>query len=367
VEGKRPRLWIPAIWSAIAIVNATQVFVGMRAENMHHNWLVVFGYYQLLWLMWTVSTPVVIRLGRRYPPAWPPDWTGMFWHAALCTMLAAIYAAWETALLRTMNPYAPFRSDITPFVPMATTLFYRNSYANLTTYAAIVAIAHALDSRDRLAQREQDAARLGALLSEAQLNALRKQIEPHFLFNAMNGIAGLVRAGYNDRAVAMLAGLSVLLRSLLHASEAQMSSLGEEMERMSQYMEIQQMRFADRLQFEMDIPEELWSIPVPALVLQPVLENAIEHGINKRAGRGAISIRASRITNVLTVVIHNEGPLLASNWETSSGIGVRNTRARLKHLYGTEAAFELQNCANGTSGVDAIFRIPAPVENMIAR
>jgi LytS/YehU family sensor histidine kinase len=330
----------------------------MRADSMHHNWLVVFGYYQLLWLVWTASTSLVLRMAERYPPAWPPQVKGTLAHAALCTSLAAAYSAWAAFLLIVLAPFAPFRIPGRSFFSVAASLFYTNSYANVMAYVAIVAVAHALASRQRLAERERDAARLSALLSQAQLEALRRQLEPHFLFNALNGISGLVRTGHNDRAVQMISGLSAFLRDLLRASDAQQTSLAEEMERLNQYVELQRMRFPDRLRFEIDVPGELRGLSVPALLLQPVVENAIEHGIGRRREPGAISIRAGRSLSVVTMTVYNDGPSLAPGWEeTATGIGIRNTRARLKHLYGEAATLELRNRA---SGVEAVIQFPAP-------
>jgi LytS/YehU family sensor histidine kinase len=127
-----------------------------------------------------------------------------------------------------------------------------------------------------------ETARLNEQLAKAQLSALRQQIEPHFLFNTLNTIAGLVREGKNDGAVDMIAGLSDLLRRTLRTPDQQQMGLGEELEVVQKYLDIEKARFAERLQVELDVPKELLRARVPSLILQPIVENAVKHGIAKR-------------------------------------------------------------------------------------
>src|SRR5262249_22735923 len=147
-------------------------------------------------------------------------------------------------------------------------------------------------------------------LSKAQFDALRRQIEPHFLFNTLNAIAGLVREKKNDEAVSMIVGLSDFLRSVLEDRNRQQVPLQQEMELMERYLEIQKVRFADRLQLNVDVPSELLPARVPSLVLQPLVENAIKHGIAKRAQGGAIRVAASRTNGMLSLRVYNDGPTL---------------------------------------------------------
>ena len=208
----------------------------------------------------------------------------------------------------------------------------------------------------RFAMQEAETARLNEQLSKAQLNALRRQIEPHFLFNTLNGIAGLVRAGNSEAAVRMIAGLSDFLRRVVNDSDRQRVPLAEELEFTQKYLDIQQARFAERLKFSVDVPAELLPAQVPSLILQPLVENAVKHGIAQRLQGGAIHIAAARSNGTLTLRVFNDGPGLASGWErNANGIGISNVRTRLESLYGS--AFEL-GLRNLHGGVEASVSIP---------
>jgi two-component system LytT family sensor kinase len=217
-----------------------------------------------------------------------------------------------------------------------------------------------LDSRERLALQRTETARLNEMLSKAQLDALRRQIEPHFLFNTLNAVAGLVREGRNDAAVGMIAGLSDFLRRVLQGSTEQQVPLGEEMAFAQKYLDIQKVRFAERLQLSVDVPRELYPAQVPSLILQPMVENAVKHGIAKRAQGGAIRIAASRSDGVLTLSVCNDGPSLPVGWEMArSGIGMSNVRTRLQSLYGD--AFELNMRNQDAGGVEVSVSLPFAV------
>jgi len=214
-----------------------------------------------------------------------------------------------------------------------------------------------LSSRKRLVFQQTETARLSEQLTQAQLDALRRQIEPHFLFNTLNSVAGLVREQKNDAAVSMIAGLSDFLRRVLEGSTRQEVPLGEEMEFTNRYLEIQKVRFAERLQLSVDVPRQLCSARVPSLILQPMVENAIKHGIAKRAQGGSIRISASRCDGTLTLSVCNDGPSLPVDWEmTRPGIGISNVRTRLQSLYGD--AFQLNMRNQDVGGVEVTVSLP---------
>jgi LytS/YehU family sensor histidine kinase len=214
-----------------------------------------------------------------------------------------------------------------------------------------------LDSRERLSLQQTETARLNEQLSKAQLNALRRQIEPHFLFNTLNAIAGLVREKRNDAAVGMIAGLSDFLRRVVEDSDRQQVPLAEELEFAQKYLDIQKVRFAERLQVSVDVPRELFSAQVPTLILQPMVENAVKHGIAKRVQGGAIRIAAFRSNGRLTLSVYNDGPSLPAGWEkTPSGVGISNVRTRLQTLYGDEFELSMRNQSPG--GVEVSVSVP---------
>jgi sensor histidine kinase YesM len=254
------------------------------------------------------------------------------------------------------NPYA-YTAPRSHFTHIWSDRFYNGILASLLLYAATLAFSYVLDSRARLAYQQTETARLNEQLSKAQLDALRRQIEPHFLFNTLNAVAGLVREGRSDAAISMIAGLSDLLRRLLEDFTGQQVPLAEEMEFAQKYMDIQKVRFAERLQFSVDVPTELYPAQVPSLILQPMVENAVKHGIAKRAQGGVIHIAASRSNTTLTLSVSNDGPSLPPNWEIArSGIGISNVRTRLQSLYGN--AFELRMRNRDAGGVEVSVSLP---------
>jgi LytS/YehU family sensor histidine kinase len=224
-------------------------------------------------------------------------------------------------------------------------------------YSLVLLTCHLVESREQMARQQMETARLNELLSKAQLTALRRQIEPHFLFNTLNAIAGLVREKKNDAAVGMIAGLSDFLRRVVEDSDRQRVPLADELQFTQKYLDIQQARFADRLKFSLDVPEELLAAQVPSLILQPMVENAIKHGIAKRVQGGSIYISACRNNGTLTLRVYNDGPGLPVGWEkTQSGVGMANVRTRLESLYGD--AFELSLRDQQPGGVEAMVSVP---------
>jgi two-component system LytT family sensor kinase len=355
-SSQRPSwLWIASIWSGVALFDATQTVFGMRAAGMHHAWNLLFVTTFLSWLPWALVTPLVLLLGHRYPPVRLQPLSAWFTHAGLAVTVTTVASAWIAWLCWWLNPFAnPGGSGTFPRLWFVN--FYNGLLASLMLYGGILAVGHILESRERLARQQTETARLNEQLSKAQLDALRRQIEPHFLFNALNSIAGLVREKRSDAAVSMLAGLSDFLRRVVADSSRQQVPLSEEMEFLQKYLDIQKIRFADRLQLCLDVPSELLPAQVPNLMLQPLVENAIKHGIAKRAQGGEIRVSASRRNGNLTISVYNDGPSLPAEWEEHPGVGLSNVRTRLRSLYGDKSAFTVRNQSPG--GVEVLISLP---------
>ncbi|WP_158823490.1 sensor histidine kinase [Granulicella sp. S156] len=351
-----PWIWIAAIWFGFGLVDAIQTVFAMRSEGMHHAWVKLFVTTVISWLPWALATPLVLSLGRRFPPLKLRPFVTWLVHAATCTSIGLIFAAWATYLIGLFNPYA-YPSGPGPFLHPWLDKSCNGILSSLVLYAAVLTTGHMLDSKARLALQQTETARLNEQLSKSQLNALRQQIEPHFLFNTLNAIAGLVREKRNDAAVSMIAGLSDFLRRVLEGSTQHQVPLSEELEFTQKYLDIQKVRFAERLQFSVDIPRELYPAQVPSLILQPMVENAVKHGIAKRAQGGTIHIAASHSNDRLTLSVCNDGPNLPPDWEIArSGIGISNVRTRLQSLYGD--AFELNLRNQKTGGVEVSVSLP---------
>jgi two-component system, LytTR family, sensor kinase len=349
-------VWIALLWLGFSLLNATQMVAGMRAVGMRHAWGRLFTVIFLSWLVWGLATPIVLWLGRKFSPVrWRLVSTWLV-HIGACLLIAVVYSAWSGWLQQMFPPWGDDSSQDS-FPHLWFNAIYEEFHLFFILYAAILAVQYTLESRKRLARREAETARLQAQLSEAQLESLRRQLEPHFLFNALNAVAGLVREKRDEAAVTMLAGLSDLLRRVLDGSGTQEVSLGEEMEFLNKYLEIQKTRFAERLQLKVDVPRELFAARVPSLILQPLVENAIQHGIGKRVSGGEIGITATRLNGSLIMKVYNDGPQLPADWERAGvGVGISNARARLRSLYGPSCELCIRNRDAG--GVETSLSLP---------
>ncbi len=209
----------------------------------------------------------------------------------------------------------------------------------------------------RYRERERQAAALATELVQARLQALRMQLNPHFLFNTLNTVLALVHEN-PEAAERMLIRLSQLLRRTLDQSETAEVPLRREIEFLKTYLEIEQMRFPDRLTVDFHIPEAMEDLLVPELILQPVVENALRHGILPREEPGRIEIAARTQDGVLELSVRNNGAPLpdGADGPLREGIGLRNVRSRLSHLYGTAQQFTLRNAPAG--GVEALIKVP---------
>jgi two-component system LytT family sensor kinase len=346
--------WIAALWLVVGLITATQVVVGMAAVGMRLNWFALFFTTVAAWMILPLVTPIVLLMSRRFPLAKAGDWSNLPVHLAAALAIGIAHIVWSAAVEWLFNPLAihPHPS----FHGVFFTTVYMQFHTGIIIYAATVAIGSTVDSIRRLAHREAEAARLAGELSKAQLDALRHQLEPHFLFNALNGIAGLVREKRNDAAVQMIAGLSDLLRRVLEDSGRQLVPLAEEVSFLESYIELQAMRFGDRLKVTVDIPLELYAALVPQLVLQPLVENAIVHGIGKLVEGGEIRVTARESEGMLSIYLYSDGPALSLAGGDRTGVGLSNTRGRLVTLYGAGSSVELRN--GDQAGVEAIIKVP---------
>ena len=350
------------------MIDAAETVFPMRAQGMHHDWGRLFLTMVVAWLPWALATPWIIHLARRYPVFQAPAAVqtpiafqtsvakNISIHVGVLVAIGLVSAAWEAAITFFLNPW----SQTTPMGPFTTLWMSKFSYGLLSSvivYGLIAAITMVVDSRERMARQHTETARLNEQLSSARLGALRQQMEPHFMFNTLNAIAGLVRDNRNDAAVSMIVGLSDFLRRASDDSNRPLVELVEELEYLKRYLEIQQVRFAARLQVQLDFPPDLLRASVPNLILQPLVENAIKHGIAKRAKGGTIRVSGARLADRLRLSVYNDGPNVPAPRDgTCSGIGLSNLRARLEILYGGDFELDLRNVSTG--GVEVLVLLP---------
>jgi two-component system LytT family sensor kinase len=308
------------------------------------------------WLIWGVLTPLVFAQAQRHPMDAGQRRRDIAVHAATGIAIGLVYGTINIIVLTAFGlvTHAPTASwqgiwarHALPWVPFT-----------LIIYGVLASVGLAIAYQQRLQERSLAAARLQAQLADAQLNALRMQLDPHFLFNTLNTISMHVRDGNMQLSVRLLARLSELLRHMLEQRAQQEVPLSAELDYVERYLEIEGARFGDRLRTSIAVPDALRSALVPNLLLQPLVENAIRHGIARRADAGLLELRAERVDGLLRIELVNEGVMLPPSFDTraATGIGLRNTSTRLEHLYGDQASLRLVN--RPPSSVAAIVELP---------
>jgi len=348
--------WIAALWCAGGLFDASQAVLILRfVHDSHQSWLPVFATEMATWLPWALATPWIIGLARRHPFIRGKTLRTVAVHMAAFATIGAVAEAWTATLQVLFNPWGNRRPPEF-WDSWSTTLLY-HVLIYLIAYALILTVTYLVDSRDKVARQMTETARLNEELSRAQLAALRQQMEPHFMFNALNSIAGLVRDHRNDTAVSMIVGLSEFLRRSSEDSHRSQVTLAEEVEYLQRYIDIQQVRFGERLRVSVDIPTDLLDAQVPGLLLQPLVENAIKHGIATRVVGGNIRVTGTRGDGNLRLSVYNDGPSFADDWQThGAGVGLGNLRTRLQILHGESS--ELQMRRAGADGVEVIVTLP---------
>ena len=347
--------WIAAIWLAGGLFDASQTVLIMYAEGRHHPWPPLFAIELVSWLPWALVTPLVIRLARRYPMVRGMNLRTAGVHLTAFAVISAVAEVWSAMLQVLFNPWGNRRWPT--FVDTWTTTLTFQVLTFLIAYALILTVTYVVDARESMARQMTETARLNEELSNAQLAALRRQMEPHFMYNTLNSIAGLVRDDRNDAAVSMIVGLSEFLRRASENSHRSQVTLLEEVEYLQRYLEIQKARFGERLQVSVDIPAELLRAQVPNLLLQPLVENAIKHGIAKRVAGGTVRVAGACHDSNLCLTVYNDGPSLPTDWEAKqTGVGIGNLRTRLQILHGDDSELQLRSANPG--GVEVVVRLP---------
>jgi sensor histidine kinase YesM len=329
-----------AFWLLFGLITGVQVWISMI--DHHHYVPLLLGYYLLVWEAWLIPTAAIVWLSRRFPVI-PVHARNLFVHAGAAIVIAAAHVLFWVGLMLAMRPFDRLNASLSDLRLLE--WFWSRAPLELMLYCLVLGTAVAINNYER-------AMKLESSLADARLHALELQIQPHFLFNTMNAISSLVRNHRNDEAVEMIAGLSELLRYTLDHAGLQHVALEDELAILQRYLEIQHSRFPDRMSFSIDLAPEARRAAVPTLLLQPLAENAVRHGIATMASPGVVEIRAYRSGGQLNIEVFNSGVL---GDISGAGIGLRNTNERLRHLYGDGARLDLAS-ANG--GVRASVSIP---------
>jgi two-component system, LytTR family, sensor kinase len=315
------------------------------------------------WSPWIPLVPLIIRTAQRFPVEKNKWLRSLLIHAAFCLIFSLVHLTlyvtfcwilggqvWLNIAEKNTGGYFPVLWQLLTSPTMV------NFRLRLLIYTIIVLISLTIDYYTRFQKRELDLSRLEKQLADAQLQALKMQLHPHFLFNTLNSVSALM---YKDvqAAEAMILKLTNFLHMTLESSSSQEVTLKKELDFLNYYLEIEQIRFQDRLDVKMKIDPTTLDARVPNLIMQPIVENAIRHGIATRASQGHIEIRASRQNGVIQLQVQDNGPgLEADNGEIREGVGLSNTRLRLQQIYGDTYRFDLMNAPEG--GVVATVELP---------
>lgn len=310
-----------------------------------------------IWVAWAALAPAALWLGRRFPLERGALRKALPVHLLAVAALCLAHAGMAQGLTWWVMDFGG-TVPAPPLTIRLSAMWLRDLPFCALFYGLVLGIGSALEYYRQFRERELRASHLEAQLAQAQLQMLKMQLHPHFLFNTLNGIAGLMRDNDNAAAVQMLVGLSDLLRQTLDNAGKQEVRLREELDWLELYLKLQQMRFSDRLRVHIEAAPETLDALVPNLITQPLVENSIKHGSQRRAEPGCIFIRARRVNDRLELRVCDEGDGLPNGWqlETSAGVGLANTSARLQRLFGADYEMVIQNRA--PAGVEARLSIP---------
>jgi two-component system, LytTR family, sensor kinase len=343
-----------AAWLVPALLSGVDSYMQSRLDGHAPDWHWVF-FNSIDWLLYAVLTPFVFRAARRWPLQPPRLGASIALHVAGALAMCVAWAGLGTLLRLAIFPARPDLTGLKVLREFVSWVFTTLPFG-VGVYFALVGIEHSLFYFAQAREREMQAARLAAQLAEARLGALRMQLNPHFLFNSLNAITVLVRDRNTDAASRMLELLSDVLRRVLRAEGTHETALSTELQFLERYLAIEQVRFSDRLRPRIEIDPTVAGAAVPRFILQPLVENALRHGIAARADAGALEIAARREGDDLVLTVRDDGPGLRPGVPPSGGVGLANTRARLAALYGERASLHIANAEGG--GVVATVRLP---------
>lgn len=363
------RRWVePALiltfWTVMAVLTAAGQVLDPRAASLTPVFpAATIGLAFINSYLWAALTPLVFRLSRRYPlehATWPARVLGLLGVGIVVAAAVDLTVAFLRFRVFFTGPWTS-----RPFDPTfgLTRLFWLDDFV---VFLAVLAAGFARDyflrlrhRRDEAVLLKAEAARLEAQLVEARLTALRSQLDPHFLFNTLNAISSLV--GNDPRGVRrMIARLSALLRHSLEESPEPEVPVEQELQVLMQYVEIMEIRFDGRLRVETHVDAGARDALVPNLILQPIVENAIKHGLSKLPNTviGHVQVSVRRDGAVTVITVRDNGPALSdASTLGASGLGIRNTRARLAQLYGPEHTLALSS-ASAQGGMVATITLP---------
>ncbi len=343
------------VWTLFALFFASQFALQTQFSKNPVPFAKILGWQLVSGYVWFAFTPLILFLARRFPFEMGRWKTSLPVHLICGLLIGLAVQVFDTAILTRLG-YPP-GMEFASFWDAYKFFISFNLHLQLLIYWGVVGIWSTYNYYQKYRERELQTSKLEARLAQSRLQVLKMQLHPHFLFNTLNAISELMHRD-PDAADKMLTDLSDLLRMSFENLEVQEVSLKQELEFLNKYIEIEQMRFHDRLQVDMNIAPETLDARVPNMLLQPLVENAIKHGISPRAEGGEIEIGAFRSNSHLEIFVSDNGlgMPIGDPKSLKEGVGLSNTRRRLKHLYGDSHKFEIGK--SGQSGVRIDLEIP---------
>jgi hypothetical protein len=338
---KNGHLAVVSLAFVLALITASEC-----PSRLH---LAGLSYGLALWGWWAVVATALWSVGRRLPSVWNLSSRAILFHSFSATALGLAHIL----LLRSLG--------LAFLVPEFPPELWRHMLSlnrfgmELLIYGFILGIGGFLQSQLRAQREAMRTLELQKQLSAAHLHALQMQLEPHFLFNTLNAITTLVELGRQKQAAEMLGHLNVLLKTTLTRATPEKISLGQELAFVRNYLAIEQVRFADRLRVTMDVDTAAVDGLVPCFLLQPIVENAIKHGISHCENDGQVEVSAVRTGDFLEIVVRNSSSAQPAGEQKGYGIGLSNTRERLRHFFGNSHSMLTQALATGGFQVTMIF------------
>jgi two-component system LytT family sensor kinase len=343
-------------WTVVGLLFTVQEIVLATVHGGHVNWVIVGAIELGYWYVWAACTPLVIAQAKRFPLTGPRFVSHIAIHT-LTSLLMAPLGGVAGYFLSHGLLWLLFRitgSVALRLPPSFADSVLSMSFTGLLTYWLVIGLYQSIHFYQAAMERQTIAAQLESQLSHAELENLKSQLHPHFLFNSLHTIGVLMQEDV-DAASHLLVSLGDLLRMALERRENEIT-LQSELEFVRKYLEIEQTRFQDRLKVHMDVPPDLLGVYVPSLALQPLVENAIKHGISVDSAAGRLEIAAKRQNGRVWLCVRDDGPGPAPGSRLRLGVGLTNVQSRLKQLYGDESSLELTG-GNGR-GCEAIITIP---------
>lgn len=330
---------ISVFWTLVGLAFASQLYLSSTLLGRTVSWGQAITYSLGDWYVYALLSVPSLWLARRFPPEGGQPWRTAGVHLAAALVFSLAYVTLR-ALVGLVH--SSLIDEPVTFPEVFRPLLVKTFPFNLLIYGVIISVSHAIDYYRKYHERAVRTLELEKHLAEARLQALLRQLKPHFLFNTLNGIASLMHSDV-EAADRMLVRLGELLRITMSHPGQPLTRLSEEIAFIEKYLEIERIRFRDRLSVVFEIAPDSLDGEVPSLLLQPLVENAIRHGIEPHARPGRIRLTACRTPGCVELTVQDNGAGLPPGGFTREGIGLGNTRARLNELYGERHRFELAN------------------------